>query len=782
MSLWSSIAKPTWQYEVTAPEVPLIRLVQGLAHARIGKPDKAEVDFAAAVEARPDDLRVWIARSYIFAEMGQYDRAEADFAKAIALAPNDPHTLIARGRYLAERGNHQAADEDFAKAAGLASDELNVFPESGWWVAGPYPVDINLVCSPEKHQSPETKIPAAKQEQGWESKWLAWHSVGTDANGIVNLSRIFPTQPLSSAAGSYYGLCFIDSPNDRDVILNVGSAAPIRVWLNEQLVHESRDHTFVWAPGVAAVRFRAGRNKLLVKVTCTADTHFHFICRVNDSREDRAMTLASRGLWEEAAKLLTEENAKTVCPTHHYVRHQIDFSLFASKGCGNQEVLERYADRFALTPNPDIGFAFARNMLQSLQFDTTSVPLVSLAEMGRSVKGFADPYFGSHIAWANFRAGKCQEALALAKPLDRYAYPANDFVIAMATFRLGDVEEARRRLKRGEDWYLATIREGLQNPIFVMPPDWEMWGTYQIIYREAKTLIEGQPYTDEPLLLIATGRERALLGFNERPKRTFRKRWRSARTTPRCGPGAGGSSPNSAGTRKPRPTWRRPRLPGKTSNDWYNLACARAACLNGVGRGKQVLTDAEKLQREQLEALAVQTFQEALSQGYEKAEQAKTDGDLKSLRERPDFQALIARLEQAELGPQIGRRRCNSSVPARQTQGRGTSERLSTRNWPTRSRPACRRQLNLVLSFDLLAVVQRDMRDYEQAERSVSRAITLREQIVKQSPETVAYRTSLGATHVELGKIQWLAGRYKEAEASWDKGIKITRGLYPRGI
>ena len=84
-----------------------------------------------------------------------------------------------------------------------------------------------------------------------------------------------------------------------------------------------------------------------------------------------------------------------------------------------------------------------------------------------------------------------------------------------------------------------------------------------------------------------------------------------------------------------------------------------------------------------------------------------------------------------------------------------------------------RRQLDLVLSLDSLAVVQRDMRDYEQAERAVSRAITLCEQIVKQSPETVAYRTSLGATHIELGKIQWLAGRYADAEASWDTGIKI---------
>ena len=64
----------------------------------------------------------------------------------------------------------------------------------------------------------------------------------------------------------------------------------------------------------------------------------------------------------------------------------------------------------------------------------------------------------------------------------------------------------------------------------------------------------------------------------------------------------------------------------------------------------------------------------------------------------------------------------------------------------------------------------------------ISQASALCEEIVKQSPETVAYRNSLGATHIELGKIQWLTGRYKDAEASWDRGIKVSRGLYRGAI
>jgi hypothetical protein len=56
-----------------------------------------------------------------------------------------------------------------------------------------------------------------------------------------------------------------------------------------------------------------------------------------------------------------------------------------------------------------------------------------------------------------------------------------------------------------------------------MPHYWTDWGSCQIIYREAKTLVEGKPYTDEPLWLIATGRERALLGYNERAEKDFQE-------------------------------------------------------------------------------------------------------------------------------------------------------------------------------------------------------------------------------------------------------------------
>ena len=139
---------------------------------------------------------------------------------------------------------------------------------------------------------------------------------------------------------------------------------------------------------------------------------------MNDSKEDRAFALARRGLWEEAAHLLTEENERAALPTGHYVRLQTALSLFADKGRGHQQTLARFADRFALAE----GFWTAYTMLKSFDFDAKSVPLVSLAEMARSSRDAADPLAGFVTAWANYRVGKYPEAHALAKKLDKDNY------------------------------------------------------------------------------------------------------------------------------------------------------------------------------------------------------------------------------------------------------------------------------------------------------------------------------------------------------------------------
>src|SRR5262249_58657310 len=106
----------------------------------------------------PTDPRWNLVRARGFVQLGQFKKAEAEYQAAIELQPENARLRIARGRFHAERGDHKKADADFAKATSLTPDELNKFLEGGWWVVGPYPRDLKIVCPPEIDPDPARPV------------------------------------------------------------------------------------------------------------------------------------------------------------------------------------------------------------------------------------------------------------------------------------------------------------------------------------------------------------------------------------------------------------------------------------------------------------------------------------------------------------------------------------------------------------------------------------------------------------------------------------------------
>jgi hypothetical protein len=76
----------------------------------------------------------------------------------------------------------------------------------------------------------------------------------------------------------------------------------------------------------------------------------------------------------------------------------------------------------------------------------------------------------------------------------------------------------------------------------------------------------------------------------------------------------------------------------------YNAACAFALCVP--------LADKEEA-REKLAARAVELLKQAVARGYKNAAHMRQDPDLDRLRQRDDFQKLLAELEknQPEANP-----------------------------------------------------------------------------------------------------------------------------------
>ncbi len=105
------------------PLDPLERLYRARAALHLGDPAKAEAELKAAVETRPDDPQVWLARSRILAKLGRAQEAAADRARALQFAE----------QALAKRSDDSAAADTLA---GLLLEKV----EPKWTVLKPLTV------------------------------------------------------------------------------------------------------------------------------------------------------------------------------------------------------------------------------------------------------------------------------------------------------------------------------------------------------------------------------------------------------------------------------------------------------------------------------------------------------------------------------------------------------------------------------------------------------------------------------------------------------------------
>jgi tetratricopeptide (TPR) repeat protein len=203
-------------------------------------------------------------------------------------------------------------------------------------------------------------------------------------------------------------------------------------------------------------------------------------------------------------------------------------------------------------------------------------------------------------------------------------------------------------LKNAEDWYLAEVRSRLQAPTFVVYPYWNWdWGIFRIIYWEAKTLVEGKPYTDEPLLLLATGRERALLGYRERAEKDFQEavtlrpedsevwawRGRVFAQLGRFDDAAADLAKAEKLAKGPEPSFLVARM--------YSFAASAAAAV----KAQPVPASVSKY-REAWLAQALACLRQAVAAGFKDAARLEQEKDLEALRGQPEFQKLLQALKQ----------------------------------------------------------------------------------------------------------------------------------------
>ncbi len=464
------------------PDDPWQPLMRARGYGRIDENQKAEAELEAAVRAAPDASKVWAARAGVRMQLGQVDRAEADWQKATELAGKDPMPWIGRGRYYAQRGDHPKADADFAKAASLTPDDLSKFLQAGWWIVGPYPTELDEFCAPELDLDPSKPVHAADPETGLTAQPVRWRDVPTGQWGKVNCRLV------GADSGSAYALAYVYSPDERTALLRAEFPQRLRVWVNRQLVYDSREAGLEFVDGRRVpVALRRGRNVLLVKSTF-AGTGSHFALRVGDGPADRAYRFAELGLWKEAAELLEGEAARElrshVCP----------WTLFSEIAllAGNREAYERDCrelfERYRHTADlwPRVWLAHTLCVAPNPTFDAHSQEITKLALRAR--EPFGGPENGYYqwaslaVAYALYRTGELAQAGENAARIEAaHLGPLSWPLRAMIAHRQGRSQDAATWLDKAlrfDDWQPKS-------------KNWLYQAHFLVSLREAEQLITG---------------------------------------------------------------------------------------------------------------------------------------------------------------------------------------------------------------------------------------------------------------------------------------------------
>jgi len=473
---------------VTAPELRALRLLRGDSLLRLDERKKAEAEFTAAVAGAPDDVAALLDRARTFESLGVRDRADLDLAEAARRKPDDPRPWVARGKLLAERGLGSEADAAYARAALLAPGRLDPFLEAGWWVVGPYPEDMT------RPQPPETNPDPARPGAGESGLPLRWKPASVNEDRYIDLGP-YAGRPSSSV----YAMTHLASDRERTALFCLDGGDRLRVWLNGCLVFE-KDQPHTNRPGpdfLVPATLRAGRNTLLVRVSHRSGGH-GLRLRAADFELDRAYLLADFGRWAEAADFFDRAGSRGKFLGPWPKARQIE--LLAA--LGDRDRCLRAATRLAdwdgpVRPDP-YEVALALGMMPNEVVSPER--LIDIARQGIAVKP-AEAWRKLPLGLALYRAGRFREARDhLTAHVPDAAHQLGAPIQAMARWRLGDKDEARKALARTDGKFVTWCRErsGGRGSAWL---NWWFDGPQLVaLRREAHALIDGKAPDDRAAL------------------------------------------------------------------------------------------------------------------------------------------------------------------------------------------------------------------------------------------------------------------------------------------
>ncbi|MCU0962335.1 MAG: tetratricopeptide repeat protein [Pirellulaceae bacterium] len=311
-------------------------------------------------------------------------------------------------------------------------------------------------------------MPTPRTPLGEQPAPLTWHARSPDWWGGVAFGS-----PLRKSQHAAWAMTYLYSPDERATALWVGGPCPLRVWLNGQLVHETRQpDTWAGAQDCVPVVLRAGRNTLCVAAMHEAGPEW-FQLRLGDAPWQRAIQCVRLGLWQESLPHWDE-----CCRRYGEESTMIGSACLARLMSGDvagYAQLSQRALRRATHKMRDVDGINMALRVATLHPDGAdkNVDLVRLAEIACRQRPVHEWWMRAPLGMAYYRAGRFAEQVEWLKTSQDVAWVAPR--LALGLHGLGQVDEARRRLETADAELQSELSGIGSGPTFRYPADGSAW-------------------------------------------------------------------------------------------------------------------------------------------------------------------------------------------------------------------------------------------------------------------------------------------------------------------
>lgn len=207
------------------------------------------------------------------------------------------------------------------------------------------------------------------------------------------------------------------------------------------------------------------------------------------------------------------------------------------------------------------------------------------------------------------------------------------------------------------------------------------------------------------------------------------------------------------------------QTPRETPDQLFELAMLYAALASPPTESLEPSED-DMGERKRNADLAMETLQKAVDAGYQNASVLGTNQDLKPLRERDDFQALLATVQKVAEADRLAK--AEDKDAAKKLNSRQQAADL-LKGLASAQPSHVRHRATLASTLQSIGLIQMGLKQLDEAEKSLGEALKLREELLVEQSQKPLPRIDVLSVRASMGQLDWERDRPEIAHRLWQE-------------